>query len=85
MDMELVFKISGALGLGFITIGVLTKDRVRVNVYFIIGGCLLGVYSVYLRDMVFIPLQVIFVLASIFALYELKKKKKFSFRFWKKD
>lgn len=85
MDFSLVFKITGALGLVFITIGVLTKDRIRENIYFIIGGCLLEVYSVYLKDMIFIPLQVIFVLASLFALYELKKKKKPFFLFWKKN
>ena len=85
MDISLVFKITGALGLVFITIGVLTKDRIRENIYFIIGGCLLEVYSVYLKDMIFIPLQVIFVLASLFALYELKKKKKPFFLFWKKN
>ncbi|MBI5421728.1 hypothetical protein HZA44_01170 [Candidatus Peregrinibacteria bacterium] len=85
MDLSLLPKIIGALGLVFITIGVLTKDRVRENIYFIIGGCLLEVYSVYLRDMIFIPLQVIFVLASMFALYELKKRKKPFFLFWKKN
>ena len=85
MELSLIPKIIGALGLAFITVGVLTKDRIRENIYFIIGGCLLEVYSVYLRDMIFIPLQVIFVLASVYALYELKKKKKPFFLFWKKN
>lgn len=85
MDFSLIPKVIGALGLVFITIGVLTKDRIRENIYFIVGGCLLEVYSVYLKDMIFIPLQVIFVLASVFALYELKKKKKPFFLFWKKN
>jgi hypothetical protein len=85
MTPDLLFKITGALGLVFITIGVLTKDRIRENIYFIVGGCLLEVYSVYLKDMIFIPLQVIFVLASVYELYELKKRKRPFFLFWKKN
>lgn len=85
MTTDLLFKLTGALGLIFITIGVLTKDRLRENIYFIIGGCLLEVYSVYLKDMIFIPLQVIFVVASIYEVYELKKKKRPFFMFWKKN
>ncbi len=85
MTPDLIFKISGALGLVCITIGVLTKDRIRENILFIVGGCLLEVYSVALRDMIFIPLQVIFVVASVYEVYELKKKKKPFFLFWKKN
>jgi hypothetical protein len=85
MTPDLLFKITGAIGLVFITIGVLTKDRVRENIFFIVGGSLLEVYSIYLKDMIFTPLQIIFVVASIYELYELKKKKKPFFLFWKKN
>ena len=71
--MEIIFKITGAFGLVFITIGVLSKNRVRQNIFFIIGGLLLEVYSIYLKDMVFIPLQIIFVAAASYELYRLKK------------
>jgi Ca2+/Na+ antiporter len=85
MSSDLIFKILGALGLVFITIGVLTKERIRENILFIVGGLLLEVYSVHLGDMIFIPLQVIFVVASVYEVYELKKKKKPFFLFWKKN
>jgi hypothetical protein len=70
--MELAFKIIGAFGLVFITVGVIEKNRIHQNVYFIIGGLLLEVYAIYLRDVIYIPLQLIFVAASIYELHHLK-------------
>ena len=74
--MDIVFKIIGAAGLLSITIGVLTKNRIKQNFFFIIGGLLLLTYSAYLRDPIFIPLQIIFTLAAMFELYKLEKVKK---------
>ena len=73
--MELTLKLLGAAGLLFITIGVLTKNRIRQNIFFIIGGLLLETYSIYIRDPIFTPLQAIFVLAAVYDLYQLKKEK----------
>jgi len=74
MDMEIIFKIIGAIGLVFITIGVITRKRIRQNILFIIGGLLLETYAIWLKDMVYIPLQLIFVAAAVYELYHLKKK-----------
>jgi lipid-A-disaccharide synthase-like uncharacterized protein len=71
--MDITFKILGALGLIFITLGVLSKNRIRQNILFIIGGLLLEAYSIYLRDPIFIPLQAIFTLAALYEMYKLKK------------
>jgi len=76
MEPAVIFKILGAIGLIFITIGVLTKKRTHQNIYFIIGGLLLEAYALYLKDVIFIPLQIIFVLAATYELFKLKKKKK---------
>jgi hypothetical protein len=70
--MDIAFKILGAFGLVFITLGVIEKNRIHQNVYFIIGGLLLEVYAVYLKDLIYIPLQLIFVAASIYELHHLK-------------
>ncbi|QQR83526.1 hypothetical protein IPJ72_07120 [Candidatus Peregrinibacteria bacterium] len=75
--MDLLFKISGAIGLIFITAGVLTRSRIKQDVLFIIGGIFLTAYSVYLKDPIFIPLQIIFTAASLYGLEaNLKKRKK---------
>ena len=75
MESELIFRIIGAIGLVFITTGVLTKKRINQNIYFIVGGSILSIYSIYLGDPIFIPLQIIFVIAAIYELHKLKKKK----------
>lgn len=69
----MIFKIAGAIGLLFITYGVITRKAVTRNVVFIIGGLLLLTYSSYLRDPIFIPLQLIFTIASIYKLFLIKK------------
>lgn len=77
MELSFIFKILGALGLIFISIGVITRDRVHQNIYFIIGGLLLETYSIYLKDVIFIPLQIIFVIAAGYELHHLKKQTAF--------
>ena len=72
MNLSLLIKLVGALGLVFISVGVISRNRIRQNIYFIIGGLLLEAYSVYLKDVIFIPLQLIFVAASAYELYHLK-------------
>ncbi|MCK5603308.1 hypothetical protein KAR91_15600, partial [Candidatus Pacearchaeota archaeon] len=74
IEMEIIFKILGAIGLLFITMGVLVKDRAKQNIFFIFGGLLLLSYSAWLQDPIFIPLQIIFTIAAIYELYCLKKK-----------
>lgn len=63
-----VFKILGALGLILITIGVMTSHRKRQDILYIIGGIFLEIYSIYLEDMIFIVLQIIFTVAAIYDL-----------------
>jgi hypothetical protein len=80
--MDIAFRILGAAGLVFISIGVIEKDRIHQNVYFIIGGLLLEIYAVYLRDIIYIPLQLIFVAASAYEIYHLKKTRHPMLRFF---
>jgi|TARA_Y100000310_G_scaffold345858_1_gene471600 lipid-A-disaccharide synthase-like uncharacterized protein len=68
-----IFKLVGALGLIFISLGVLTKKRKLQDVFYILGGICLEVYSLYIGDLVFIILQVIFILAAV---YDLVKQMK---------
>jgi len=72
---SMMFKIFGAIGLLFITYGVITKKAMTRNIVFIIGGLLLLTYSSYLKDPIFISLQIIFTIASIFELMHIRKKR----------
>lgn len=78
MELSLIFKLLGAAGLVLITFGVITKNRIHQDIFFITGGLLLEAYSIYLKDVIFIPLQIIFVIAAVYGLEtELKKRKSF--------
>lgn len=73
--IEILPKLLGAAGLILITTGVVTKNAYMRNWLFAVGGVGLLLYSIYLKDPVFIPLQIIFTSASAYEIYTLKKKK----------
>jgi hypothetical protein len=70
-----IFKIIGAAGLLLISIGIITKKRKTQDVLYIIGGLCLEAYSIYLGDVIFIILQIIFTLAAIYDLIKVQLKK----------
>lgn len=72
--IAIIARICGVLGLILITVGVLNKNDIRRLWLSIGGGVLLFIYSVYLRDYIFTPLQVIFTVAAIYQLIKLKHK-----------
>ena len=61
-----MFIILGALGLVLISIGVITKKRELQDISYILGGLLLVSYSIYIRDTIFIILQIIFTITAIY-------------------
>ena len=70
-----IFKIIGAIGLLTISAGIINKDRKKQDVLYIIGGIFLEIYSIYLSDLIFIILQIIFVISAIYDLYQLPSLK----------
>jgi len=64
--MSMIFKVIGALGLILISAGIITKKRKTQDVYYILGGICLEAYSIFLGDVVFIILQIIFTLSAIY-------------------
>jgi len=54
----------GIIGLVLITAGILIHQRELEDIMYIAGGLSLLVYSISINDMVFIILQVIFVVAA---------------------
>ena len=71
----IVFKIVGILGLVFIIIGEVLRRKKQQDLVFIAGGILLTVYSVYLNDLVFIILQVVFTLIAVYDYFKKRPKK----------
>ena len=71
-----IFKLIGVLGLILISVGIIIKKRRAQDVCYIIGGTCVGIYSFYLGDLIFIILQIIFIVFAIFDLFKFKNPKK---------
>jgi lipid-A-disaccharide synthase-like uncharacterized protein len=74
---EYVFKIFGIIGLLIITAGIFSKNETAQDKVFAIGGIFLLLYSIHLHDPIFITLQAVFILASLYEIYKLHSKNKF--------
>jgi len=73
-----MLQLTGIFGLISIIIGLfLTKKALRVKQYvlFMIGGILLTVYSIFIGDVIFSILQIVYILVSIYGIYKVKKEK----------
>ena len=68
----MIFKIIGAIGILLITIGIITNIKKTENLFYIIGGACLLAYSLYVKDIIFIVLQIIFILAAVIAFFRNK-------------
>jgi hypothetical protein len=63
-----MFEAVGALGLLLISLGIITKRRMRQDWLYIGGGVCLEIYSIHIADTIFIVLQAVFTLAAIYDL-----------------
>lgn len=71
-----IYKIIGATGLLLVSVGILTKNRKTQDVLYVIGGLCLEAYSIYLGDVIFIILQIIFMLVAIYDLVKSSSRKR---------
>jgi len=69
-----IFKLIGALGIILISIGIINKQRKTQDIYYILGGICLEIYSIYIADLIFIILQVIFITSAIYDFLKNKYK-----------
>lgn len=70
-----IFKFIGVFGLFLISLGVIIKERKRQKFFYIIGGGCLVIYSIYIKDLIFIILQIIFILAAVYDFFKVCRKK----------
>jgi len=70
-----LFKIIGIVGLLFITTGILIKKRKTQDIFYIIAGLCLEIYSIYLGNVIFAILQIVFILAAGYDLTKIRFKK----------
>jgi len=67
-----LFTILGVLGLLIISAGILTKKRKQENIFYIVGGILLEIYSISIGETIFIILQLVFIFAATFDFIRMK-------------
>jgi len=70
-----IFKFIGAFGLLVITYGIFVKREINQDKTFIFGGLLLLIYSISIYDPIFISLQIVFILASLYEIFILRKRR----------
>lgn len=70
--MIYIFKFIGAFGVLLISAGIVNKKRKTQDLLDIAGGLCLAVYSIYVGDVIFIILEIIFTLT---AFYDFLKRK----------
>ncbi len=68
-----LLKIIGILGLLLITTGMIVKKRTTRNILCVFGGIALLLYSIYIKDLIFIILQAVYVVVVIFDFIKIKK------------
>jgi len=64
----------GIAGLLIIAYALWVKNEKIQDALFIIGGACLLVYSAYIKDTIFIVLQVIFIISAFLELLKLRRK-----------
>ena len=73
--MEIIFIIIAVVGLLCVTAGVLQRNEFKSDILYVIGGIFLAAYSIYIKNWVFIVLQIIFILGSLYEILKIKKEK----------
>ena len=73
-SMNLLFKLIGAIGLILISIGIIAKERKRQDVLYACGGVCLEIYSIYLGDVIFTILQLVFIASAVWDFEKIKSK-----------
>ena len=61
-----IFKFIGAFGIILIAIGIVMKRRKIQDIFYVFGGICLEIYSIYIGDIIFIILQIIFTLTAMY-------------------
>lgn len=64
--MNALYKFFGVIGLLFVIAGLGVKKRKIQNKFYIIGGIFLTVYSIKIGDIIFILLQIAFIITAIY-------------------
>lgn len=69
-----MYTLIGIIGLLVISFAVWMKNERKQDIFFMIGGVLMFVYSISIDSAIFAVLQAVFVLSALFELIKLSRK-----------
>ena len=70
--MEIIF---GIMGLLIISFAIWLRNEKRQDILFIIGGTLLFFYSISIKNVIFIILQIVFVTSALIELLRIRQSR----------
>ena len=70
---DILLKTIGALGIMFVSIGVLKRGNKMGTIFYLLGGICLEAYSIYIWDEVFIILQAVFIVVAAYEVHKVWK------------
>ena len=71
-----MFIIFGIIGLLIISFSIWLRNENKQDVLFIIGGISLLIYSISIGDIIFIILQVVFIISALVEILRLSKTRR---------
>jgi len=74
--MEIFFIIIAVIGVLLATIGIIGRSELKSDYFHLVAGLCLVTYSIYIKDIVFIILQIIFMSGALYEIVKIRKEKK---------
>ncbi len=71
-----MFIIFGIIGLLIISFAIWFKNEHKQDILFVLGGVSLLIYSVSIKDFIFIILQIVFIISALIELLQLRGKRR---------
>lgn len=66
----------GIIGLLVISFAIWLKDERKQDIFFIVGGASLLIYSIGIKSIIFIILQIVFILSALLEIAKMSKVEK---------
>lgn len=75
MDLGVIYpfygQLLGALGILCVTLGIFISNQVHQDILFVVGGLSLLIYSIFIGDLIFVALQLVFIAAALYEIWDL--------------
>jgi lipid-A-disaccharide synthase-like uncharacterized protein len=74
--MEIFFTIIAVVGLLFATAGILGRNELKSDYLHVVAGICLLTYSIHIKNTVFIVMQTVFILGTMYEIFKISREKR---------